>query len=45
MGGEGKEPRPLVKVVEEAHKFLNTGLHLRRFSASSPGSLGSITLP
>ena len=26
MGGEGKEPRPLVIVVEEAHKFLNTGV-------------------
>ena len=24
MGGVGKEPRPLVIVIEEAHKFLNT---------------------
>ena len=26
MGGSGKEPRPLVIVIEEAHKFLNTSV-------------------
>ena len=26
MGGAGKEPRPLVIVIEEAHKFLNTAV-------------------
>ena len=26
MGGAGKEPRPLVIVIEEAHKFLNTSV-------------------
>ena len=26
MGGVGKEPRPLVIVIEEAHKFLNTSV-------------------
>jgi DNA helicase HerA-like ATPase len=26
MGGGGKEPRPLVIVIEEAHKFLNTAV-------------------
>ena len=26
MGGAGKEPRPLVIVIEEAHKFLNSGV-------------------